>query len=159
MADCDRNFIWWSMISARSTLDNLALSTTKLAMLLWEICLPSGLWFAGDDAYPTSEYIVCPFSTYACRQDKSKDDFNFFQSRYRINVECALGILVEKWEILRRAMSSTLPHSIMVVQVCIKLHNLGVENSITRVKPHARDFKGHDRISVVAQSNVLDPMT
>ena len=54
-------------------------------------------------------------------------------------------------------MSNTLPHSIMVVQVCIKLHNLGVEHSITRVKPHARDFKGHDNILVVAQSKVADP--
>jgi hypothetical protein len=52
-------------------------------------------------------------------------------------------------------MSSTLPHSIMVVQVCIKLHNLGVDSSITRVKPHDRDFKGHDIILVAAQSNVV----
>ncbi len=54
-------------------------------------------------------------------------------------------------------MSSTLPHSIMVVQVCIKLHDLGVDNSITRVKPHDMDFKGHDIILVVAQSTVVDP--
>ena len=54
-------------------------------------------------------------------------------------------------------MSSTLPHSIMVMQVCIESHNLGVDNLITRVKPHDMDFKGHDTILVVAQSNVVDP--
>ena len=72
-------------------------------------------------------------------------------------MECAFGILVEKCGIMRRVVSYTLPHSIMDVQVCIKLHNLGVENSITRVKPHARDFKGHDNILVVAQSKVSNP--
>ncbi len=78
MADCDRKFIWWSMMLVGSTHDSLASSTNKLAMMLQEIGLPSGLWFAGDDAYPTSKYLVCPYSTFACRQDKSKDDFNFF---------------------------------------------------------------------------------
>jgi hypothetical protein len=156
ICDCDRKFIWWSMRSAGSTHDSLAWGTTKLAMLLQEFGLPPGFWIAADDAYPTSEYLVSPYSTHACRQDKSKDDFNFFQSRCRINVECAFGILVEKFGILRRSMSSTLPHNIKVTQVCMKLHNLGVENSITRVKPHARDFKNHDTILVVAQSNVSD---
>jgi hypothetical protein len=157
IADCDRRFIWWSMRSAGSTHDSLAWGTTKLAMLLQEFGLPLGLWIAADDAYPTSEYLVSPYSTHACRLDKSKDDFNFFQSRCRINVECAFGILVEKFGILRRAMSSTLPHNIKVCQVCMKLHNLGVENSVTRVKPHARDFKNHDSILVVAQTKVSDP--
>ena len=157
ISDCDRKFIWWSMRSAGSTHDSLAWSTSALAMLLHDIGLPPGLWIAADDAYPTSEYLVSPYSTHACRQDKTKDDFNFFQSRCRINVECAFGILVEKFGILRRSMSSTLPHNIKVTQVCMKLHNLGVENSVTRVKPHARDYFGHDSILVVAQSKVVDP--
>ena len=39
----------------------------------------------------------------------------------------------------------------------MNLHNLGVENLVTRVKPHARDFKDHESILVVAQSKVSDP--
>jgi hypothetical protein len=54
-------------------------------------------------------------------------------------------------------MSSSLEHNIKVTQVCMKLHNLGVDNSITRVKPHTRDFKDHDTIMVVTQSKVSDP--
>ncbi len=71
-------------------------------------------------------------------------------------MECAFGILVEKWGILRRPMSSTLPHSLKVVSVCMKLHNMGVNGSITRVKPHARDFRMHDRLLVVPQDHVAD---
>ncbi len=145
------------MMSAGSTHDNLAWGTTALAILLQEFGLPPGLWIAGDDAYPSSEYLVSPCSTHSYRLDMSKDDFNFFLSRCRINVECAFGILVEKFGILRRPMSSSLPHNIKVTQVCTKLHNLGVDNSITRVKPHARDFRDHDTILVVTQNKVADP--
>ena len=126
-------------------------------MLLQEFGLPPGLWIAADDANPTSEYLVSPYSTHACRQDKNKDDFNFFPSRCRINVECAFGILVEKFGILRRVMSSTLPHNIKATQVWMKLHILGVDNLVTKVKPHARDFKNHDATLVVAQTKVVDP--
>jgi len=157
IADCDRKFIWWSKRSAGSTHDSLTWGTTRLAILLHEFGLPLGLWIAGDDAYPGFEYLVFPYSTHACRQDNSKDDFNFYQSRCRISVECALGILVEKFGIPRRAMSSTLPNNINICQVCIKLHNQSVDNSVTRVKPHLRDFKNLDSSLVVAQSKVPEP--
>ena len=97
------------MRSAGSIHDSLACGETALAMLLHEFGLPPGLWIAADDAYPTSEYLLSLFSSHACRQDKSKDDFDFFQSKCRINVECAFGILVEKFGILRLVMSFTLP--------------------------------------------------
>jgi hypothetical protein len=54
-------------------------------------------------------------------------------------------------------MSSTLPHNNKVCQVCMKLHNSGVDNAVTRVKPHPRDFKNHDSILDVAQTKVSDP--
>ncbi len=54
-------------------------------------------------------------------------------------------------------MSSTLPHNIKVSQVCMKLHNLGVDNSVTRVRPHARDFRLHDTLLVVTQTTISDP--
>ena len=144
------------MNTSRSTHDNLAWASTQLSAKLLEFKLPPGLWFAAEDAYPYYDFLVCPYSLHACRQDKSKDDFNFFESRCRINVECAFGILVEKWDILRRPMSSTLHYSIKVVSVCMKLHDIGVENSVTRVKPHPRNYRMHDRLLVVPQGNFAD---
>ena len=60
IANCDRKFIWWSMHTAGSTQDNIAWNSTKIWNILREFGLPTGLWIAGDDAYPSSEYLVCP---------------------------------------------------------------------------------------------------
>jgi hypothetical protein len=57
---------------------------------------------------------------------------------------------------LQAPMSSTLPYSIKVVSVCVKLYNIWVERSVTRVKPNARDFMMHDRLLVVPQYHVAD---
>eukprot|EP00873_Tetraselmis_striata_P000122 jgi/Tetstr1/420386/TSEL_011502.t1 len=43
------------------------------------------------------------------------DNFNFYQSRIRINIECAFGLLVAKFGILRRAMTGTMEHNTTVV--------------------------------------------
>eukprot|EP00873_Tetraselmis_striata_P040662 jgi/Tetstr1/460926/TSEL_006078.t1 len=43
------------------------------------------------------------------------DNFNFYQSRIRINIECAFGLLVAKFGILRRAMTGTMEHNTVVV--------------------------------------------
>jgi len=55
-------------------------------------------------------------------------------------VECAFGILVEKRGILRRPISSNLEHNIMVAYVFMILHNFGVDNSITSLKPQGSDL-------------------
>ena len=137
-----------------STHDSLAWSCTPLARQLEVVGLPFGLWIAGDDAYPSSEFLISPYSAQACRADKYKDNFNFYQSRCRINVECAFGILVEKFGVLRRSMSSTLAHSTMVVNVCMKLHNLGVDNGHYRIAAMDSDFRMHDDLMPIQQHMV-----
>jgi hypothetical protein len=62
-----RKFIWWSMHTAGFTHKSLAWNSTKICDILREFGLPAGLWIAGDDAYPSSEYLVCPYSLHACR--------------------------------------------------------------------------------------------
>ena len=151
ISDCNRKFLWWNIGSVGSTHDSLAWTCTPLARQLATIGLPYGLWIAGDDAYPSSDYLISPYSAQACRLDKHKDNFNFYQSRCRINVECAFGILVEKYGVLRRSMSSTMAHSTMVVNVCIKLHNLGVDNGHYRIAALDRDFRIHDDLMPIQQ--------
>ena len=58
--DYDRKFVGWSMRSTGSTHGRLKWGTTALAIVLQEFGLPPGFWTAGDDAYPTSEYLVSP---------------------------------------------------------------------------------------------------
>jgi hypothetical protein len=81
ISDCNRKFLWWNIGSIGSTHDSLAWSCTSLARQLATIGLPYGLWIVGDDAYPSSDYIFSPYSAQACRVDKHKDNFNFYQFR------------------------------------------------------------------------------
>ena len=154
IADCNRKILWWNIKTVGSTHDSMAWSVTPLAQDLALIGLPFGLWIAGDDAYASSEYLISPYSIKAGRVDNYKDNFNFYQSRCRINIECAFGILVEKFGVLRRAQSGTLKHITKVVAVCIKLHNLGIDKGLYRIMPMGRDVRLHESLLPVQQHMV-----
>ena len=55
----------------------------------------------GDNAYVQTPYMCTPWKAVS---GGSKDAFNFFHSQVRINIECAFGMLVHRWGILRRAI-------------------------------------------------------
>jgi hypothetical protein len=146
--------MWWNMKTIGSTYENLAWALIPLAQYLAIISLPFGLWIVGDDTYPSSEYFLSPYSIQASRAEKIKNNFNFYQSRCRINVECAFGMLVEKFGVLMRSQSTRLKHTVKVISVCIKLHNLGVDNGVYMVLPMARDLRAHDSMLHVRQDVV-----
>ncbi len=59
ISDCNRK---WNIGSIGSTHDSLAWTRTPLARQLATIGLPYGLWIGGDDAYPSSDYLISPYS-------------------------------------------------------------------------------------------------
>ena len=65
----------------------------------------------------------------------SKDDYNFFHSHVRIRVECAFGILVSRWGILRSAIpcNITIVRIIALVSCLARLHNFCI-NEVKRTK-------------------------
>ena len=69
-------------------------------------------------------------------------------------MECAFGILVEKFGVLKRSMSLTLAHSTMVVNVCMKLHNMGVDDGYHRITALDRDYRMHDDLMPIQQHMV-----
>ena len=64
--------------------------------------LRPGYCLFGDNAYVNSPYMCVPYRNVAA--GSNEDDFNFFQSQVRINIECAFGILVHRFGILRKAI-------------------------------------------------------
>eukprot|EP00873_Tetraselmis_striata_P046488 jgi/Tetstr1/466752/TSEL_011222.t2 len=82
------------------------------------------------------------------------DNFNFYQSRIRINIECAFGLLVAKFGILRRAMTGTMEHNTAVVNACIHLHNMGVDDNMPFSAPLSRDIVIGDRLKPLRQDQV-----
>eukprot|EP00873_Tetraselmis_striata_P009330 jgi/Tetstr1/429594/TSEL_019493.t1 len=120
--------------------------------------LPDGFWIVGDDAYVCSDYLITPHSTSAIRRAGKDgvylDNFNFYQSCIRINIECAFGLMVAKFGILRRAMTGATEHNIVVVNACIHLRNMGVDDNMPFSAPLSRDIMIGDRLKPLRQDQV-----
>ena len=82
---------------------------------------PHGFFVLGDDAYPYSNFMCVPWVCVAGRP--ARDAFNYHQSRGRINIECAFGMLVKKFLVLGRPMMCALPRVQLVLRVAMKLHS------------------------------------
>jgi len=55
----------------------------------------------GDNAYLNSSFMATPYPNVSNDMGKkSKDDYNFYHSQLRIRVECAFGMLIQRWGIL-----------------------------------------------------------
>lgn len=132
-----------SIIYPAATSDCLAFEGSKLFADLEGGLLAEGLCLFGDNAYLNSKYMAVPFPGVS---SGPRDDYNFFHSQLRIRVECAFGMLTERWGILRAAM----PRGISIRKTCAlvhalaKLHNFCIEqNDTRRTAPLDRD---HSRL-------------
>ena len=117
-------FIDVAILHPGATSDYLAFETSTLKRKLDEDnFLAPGLVLFGDNAYVDSKYMVVPFKNPSIKH--GEDDFNFFHSQVRINVECAFGMLVHRWGILRRPISAKigLQRTTALVMALCRLHN------------------------------------
>jgi DDE superfamily endonuclease len=84
--------------------------------------LEATLALFGDNAYVSDEKMVTPFKAVT---RGPKDDYNFFHSQLRIQIECAFGMLVHRWGILRKPLANSLgpARQVALVMALCKLHN------------------------------------
>ena len=68
--------------------------------------LPNGYCLYGDNAYVNDTYMAVP---YPMISSGPKDAYNLYHSQVRINIECAFGILVNWWRILKTPLSAKIP--------------------------------------------------
>ena len=127
---CDdrRRFIDVDISHPASTSDYLSFGTSKINRRLEEKgFLSKGLCIYGDNAY-----MNCPFMATLFKAVKGgiKDAYNFYHSQLRINIECSFGILVARWGILRRALSSnfTVKKIVELVECLCRLHNFIIDS-------------------------------
>ena len=92
--------------------------------------LADGLALFGDNAYVSTETMVTPYRNV---RRGFKDDFNFYQSQVRINIECAFGMLVHRWAILRRALPVNMgvKKQIGLTMALCKLHNFCIGEQLS----------------------------
>ena len=93
----------------------------------------------GDNAYVQAPYMCTPWKAVS---SGPKDAFNFFHSQVRINIECAFGMLVHRWSILRKPipMNITVGKTARLVLALCKLQNYCITCQDTQIEqPQATD--------------------
>jgi DDE superfamily endonuclease len=89
--DHHRRFLHIGVWYPASTSDYLAFSTSNLSHKLEKPnFIALGLCLFGNNAYVNTLYMATP---YKAVRSGAKDDYNFYHSQVRINVECALASL------------------------------------------------------------------
>jgi DDE superfamily endonuclease len=137
-----------------SSADCMAFEASELCGRLEAGLLATGLVLFGDNAYLNSPYMATPYPNVS---GGSKDNYNFYHSQVResvcasqrnfclsvtnfillscflfqlrIRVECAFGMFVQRWAILRTPMpiNISIQRVIALVNALAKLHNFCIE--------------------------------
>ena len=155
VCDADRRFLDVSMQHPASTSDFLAFTTSGIyGKLEQEGFLDFNKTLFGDLAYVNCRYMATP-----CKGAKSgvKDDYNFFHSQLRINIECAFSQLVNRWGILRKALPSSMGiGKIICLVMCLcKLHNYCVDERLLRVDgADIEEPTAQDQLGIAAQGGL-----
>ena len=84
--------------------------------------LPIPFFIVADDAFPLKINIMkpCPQRGLTTKQII----YNYRQSRARMYVECAFGILSSRFQIFRKPMAFLLDKVDLLTMTCYTLHNL-----------------------------------
>ena len=87
----------------------------------------------GDNAYIQKHYMCTPWRNVG---PGYRDAFNFFHSQVRINIECAFGMLVHRWGILRKPipMNISVKKTTRLVLALCKLHNYCIAMSDLKIE-------------------------
>ncbi|GBP55261.1 Protein ALP1-like [Eumeta japonica] len=83
-----------------------------------------------DEAYPLKEYLMRPYPQRTLNQER--ENFNNRLSRARKTVECAFGILCNKWRVLLKPIETDVKHGRLIIKTACLLHNIVI------------DIDGHD---------------
>jgi hypothetical protein len=138
--DAKRRFTDVSICHPGATSDYLAFESSTLKYKLHQQgFLLDSLCVYGDNAYVNTPHVATPFKNVS---NGPKDAYNFFHSQLRINIECAFGMLVHRFAILRKPIPQniSLKKTSAMVLACCKLHNYCIdENEITVPNQTGRD--------------------
>ena len=129
VCDAEGRFLDLDIGHPGATSDFLALSTSDFHSRLENNLLAPGLCIFGDNAYVNRTYMATPYKAVS---SGCKDDYNFYHSQLRIKIECAFGMLVNRWGILRSALSSKLTlQKIGSLIICLcRLHNFCINERL-----------------------------
>ena len=85
-----------------------------------------GPYLVGNSAYPLSPWLMKPFPDGT--RDPDEIRFNKELSSARVKVECAFGVLKNRWRILIKRFDSSVDFAIRCAVACAVLHNICLRN-------------------------------
>ena len=132
VCDAKRRFTYISVQHPATASDYLSFVTSSLYQQLTQGSgLPSGFCLYGDNAYVNESYMCVPFPN---TSSGPKDAYNYYQSQLRINIECAFGILTNRWRILKSPLNANIPiNRVNALISCLcKIHNFCIDNGNTK---------------------------
>ena len=84
----------------------------------------------GDGAFPLSLGLMKPFSQAELRGRPDLRHFNYILSSNRMLVECAFGLLKERFRCLLQSLPfKYVENSVVIVRTCLLLHNYLIGNN------------------------------
>ncbi|XP_068083469.1 uncharacterized protein [Anabrus simplex] len=78
-------------------------------------------FFVGNEVFGLNKYLLRPFG--GTHLTVKKIIFNYRLCRARRYVECAFGILTNKWRVFHRPINVEPDFAVIIVNACIVLHN------------------------------------
>jgi len=146
-AICDAHcrFSYVSVQTPGTTHDSLAFSLCDAYDLLTKSALSATLarleyYIVVDQAYAVTHTMMGPWP--GDNLDANKDTFNYYQSRTRITIERSFGILTKRFLVLKRPYGGKLKNVALLVEVCMKLHNLVIDAGELDLAVHSSDVTG-----------------
>ena len=152
VCDARRRFTYISVQHPASSSDYLAFVTSLLYQKLTEgTGLPDGYCLYGDNAYVNETYMAVPFPN---TSSGPKDAYNCYQSQVRINIECAFGVLTNRWRLLKSPLSANIPINRMnaLLSCLCKIHIFCIDNG-NATPPERYE---HDPLTLMDFVNVND---
>ena len=124
-----------SVANQGSSHDSMAFSGGNLTAALERFAtIGDGMYLVGDAAYKGIPGIITPFD--GNNLPVYEDSYNHHQSQIRINIECAFGMLVNRWGIFWRGLrTDSFEIATAVVQVCFRLHNFIIDMDAEFAEP------------------------
>jgi hypothetical protein len=160
VCDVRGRFLDLSITYGGASSDVLAFKNSALFKLLEKGILLKDLTLFGDDVYINSSYMATPYPN---TSGGLKDNYNFFHSQLQIRIECAFGMLVKRWGILRMAIPQniSMKKTIVLVNCLAKLHNFCITevdliDEVLSEDSNNIECDGVGFVEMVANQEVLD---